>query len=516
VRAVRVTSFRGNITAWKEAPVTWGKNLCPEGREEGQSKQLQDNGGAATTVLVPRGESGQGRAGARRLHAYEMRILTGVRGSHSRSGGIGSVAVCFGDRLGEMEADDLYIDYTELAKPYPKGEGLERLAEAIGRRLKLSPTYTGRGPDGGKDLTFTEIQQGPVEARRVKWLVSCKDHADSGAAVKEDEIAGVRDKLDQHDCQGFLLITTTTIGTAAKALLDGVLEASRGDRLTTVWNSSWLDSFLLKEENHDLLRQFFPNSYKSLRGLTTLEGALLAFRDELPDQVMSEILRLIRPFSHHALKGSKVWPNEPVTAEQIDRIVTHLLIESDVNAAVEDVSQIDVSAFRRLLDQIYENYDAEAVELARAVIETTEDYDLAFNAYNFVNENDEISPPDYIRFLSKLDDDALRILLWDEIQCFVEEQVLRNAEGVEVYNRLLNLARNADITDAHIESLSFETTDHKIAFSGELGVCARLTYSDDDEGGVWRNFDGRFQGYMDEFGIYLESAIVDTSEYWQE
>src|SRR5262249_37785737 len=146
----------------------------------------------------------------------------------------------------------------------------------------------------------------------------------------------------------------------------------------------------------------------------------------------------------------------------------------------------------------------------------TEDRDLAFNAFNFVNENDEISPPDYIRFLSRLDEDALRILLGDEVQCFVQEQVFQNSEGVDVYNTLLDLARDADITDANIKTLSFETTDRKIAFSGDLRVCARLTYSEDGEGGVYHSFDGEFAGYIDEFGIYIESATIDTLMYGQE
>lgn len=46
------------------------------------------------------------------------------------------------------------IDFTGLVSQVP-GEGLEQLARILGHRLGLSPSWSGRGGDGGKDLKFT-------------------------------------------------------------------------------------------------------------------------------------------------------------------------------------------------------------------------------------------------------------------------------------------------------------------------------------------------------------------------
>ena len=114
-----------------------------------------------------------------------------------------------------MEKSQTLIDFTELISAVP-GEGLEELARQIGRRKGLSPTWSGRGPDSGRDLLFTEFLKGPLSKERIKWLVSCKDRAESGESVSESDLPspGIKDKLAQHNANGFLLITTTTASTA--------------------------------------------------------------------------------------------------------------------------------------------------------------------------------------------------------------------------------------------------------------------------------------------------------------
>lgn len=404
------------------------------------------------------------------------------------------------------------IDYRELMTAYPKGEGLERLADAIGQRLGLSPTYTGRGADGGRDLTFSEIHQGPVTERMVKWLVSCKDHSVSGSAVTEPEVAGVRDKLDQHQCHGFLLITTTQVGVAAKALLDGVQEKSHGTRLTKVWNSSWLDAFLLKEENHDLLRQFFPESYKKVRGLTSLEGVLGAFGDELPSDVMAEVRRLVEPFSKHSLRGSRIWPGDPAIGAQIDRIVTALLINDDVEEAVTGSEGIDVAALTRLIDAMKDPYPDDAVAYAEALINGTEDTSLAFNVLRSVSE--EAGPlVERLDLLAKLDQDGLEYFLWDAVQEHIEQEVYNNSDPVNVHNEVITLAHSAEIDEVYIDSITFEQGDESIRFSGNMSVAFTLYFDREDEGGLAQYFPGTFEGVIEEDGITLEGARVDTSDY---
>jgi len=91
------------------------------------------------------------------------------------------------------------VDFKELVSAVP-GEGLEELVRQLGRRKGLSPAWSGRGSDSGRDLLFSEILSGPLSNEKVTWLVSCKDKAKSGESVNERDLPspGIKDKLAQH------------------------------------------------------------------------------------------------------------------------------------------------------------------------------------------------------------------------------------------------------------------------------------------------------------------------------
>jgi hypothetical protein len=129
------------------------------------------------------------------------------------------------------------IDFTELVSAVP-GEGLQGLTRQLGQRKGLSPVWCGRGPDGGRDLTFTEILSGSLSKEKTTWLVSCKDKAKSGDSVGEKDLPppGIKDKLAQHKANGFLLVTTTTVSSSAKALLDSFDKSNGGDYHILVWD----------------------------------------------------------------------------------------------------------------------------------------------------------------------------------------------------------------------------------------------------------------------------------------
>ena len=201
------------------------------------------------------------------------------------------------------------IDFTELHSLVP-GEGLEQLVRQIGLRIGLSAAWSGRGADGGRDILFSEIISRPIFNGKVIWLVSCKDKAKSGQSVKEEDLpsTGIIDKVRQHKTDGFLLVTTTTPSTGAKALLDSLDKSNGGEIYTHVWDYSDLVSILINPKFEDLLLQFLPNSYKNLKRLTSLEETLLCNSDKMPQNVLDEVLRLIKPYGEQSLKGSIIWP----------------------------------------------------------------------------------------------------------------------------------------------------------------------------------------------------------------
>ena len=113
------------------------------------------------------------------------------------------------------------IDFKELESAVP-GEGLQGMVRRLARKLGLQPIWSGRGPDGARDLLLTENLKGPLTGEIIKWVVSCKDFSESGKSVQESDLPqpGILDKLKQHGANGFLLVTTTVPSSAAKNLLD--------------------------------------------------------------------------------------------------------------------------------------------------------------------------------------------------------------------------------------------------------------------------------------------------------
>jgi hypothetical protein len=150
------------------------------------------------------------------------------------------------------------IDFAELVSAVP-GEGLEELVRQIGRRKGLSPSWSGRGSDSGRDLYFTETLSGSLSKEKITWLVSCKDKAKSNESVSERDLPapGIKDKLAQHDANGFLLVTTTTVGSCmlnGGILLLGYLRPlsrSRVGRISTLSLAPALSTGKrLKSPNH--------------------------------------------------------------------------------------------------------------------------------------------------------------------------------------------------------------------------------------------------------------------------
>jgi len=411
--------------------------------------------------------------------------------------------------------DNQIIDFNELISPVP-GEGLEQLTRQIGRKMGLSPSWSGRGADGGRDLIFTEILAGLMAKEKITWLVSCKDKAKSGKSVSEKDLpsTGIMDKLIQHKAQGFLLVTTTTVSTGAKALLDSLDKNNGGDIYTLVWDSSELTAILLDPTYKDLLKQFLPQSYRRLMGLNSLEGALLSFQDEIPEEVMSEVLRLVKPYGEMSLKGSKLWPYDVASADVIDDIVSELLNQKNPEDAVLSTENIEFDAFMVFIEKLHTHYPEECREYLFATATKHKDPDVQFNAVQFIFDNYEISARERIELSTHLDENALEEVYSSEIIAFIEGELFHNTPQYSLYDDLDQLSSATRIDLIDISQLVIKPEDnHRIGFSGTMLISVTLEYSGEQAGNL--DFPGYFEGYFDENGIYLESATVDTSSYYE-
>ena len=79
-----------------------------------------------------------------------------------------------------------------------------------------------RGPDDGRDLIAEETRSGPGGDTLVRWLVSCKHKAHGGGSVTPSDEFNIHDRLETHDCTGFIAFYSTVpssgLATILKAL----------------------------------------------------------------------------------------------------------------------------------------------------------------------------------------------------------------------------------------------------------------------------------------------------------
>ena len=153
----------------------------------------------------------------------------------------------------------MVLDFTEIPRAN-QGGGLQDTFELfardflfyLGYRIIESPDS---GADGKRDLIVEERVQGINTDITIKWLVSCKHFAHSGAAVKDVDEINISERIRQHNCDGFMGFYSTIPATSLSGLLKGI------DR-TVVYDHEMIETLLLKDlAGHRLAMRYFPRSF---------------------------------------------------------------------------------------------------------------------------------------------------------------------------------------------------------------------------------------------------------------
>jgi hypothetical protein len=126
----------------------------------------------------------------------------------------------------------------------------------LGYEIDSTP---GRGADGGKDLILTEIRKGIANNTKVRWLVSCKHKAHSGASVGKTDEPEILDSLRVHKCKGFIGFYSTLPSSGLVTKVEGMEEIEH-----QFFDSSKIEQFILtKPDCLELAKRYFPISFKS-------------------------------------------------------------------------------------------------------------------------------------------------------------------------------------------------------------------------------------------------------------
>ncbi len=413
------------------------------------------------------------------------------------------------------------IDFKELPD-VPRGEALEMLTRGIGQRLGLALSWTGRGADRGRDLLFSEIQEGPLSARPIKWLVSCKHFANSDRSVSEADVGSILDKVNQHGVDGFLLVTTTTASTGLKELLDSLDHRNGGPIQTAVWDSHELAGYLIREEFSDLFRQYFPESFKSMRSTSEPAMVLETLGQLVPAAAFARAKEVLAPYINRLerLSGISIWPYDSGVASEVDKVVQCLVVKEDLETAARLINDgvLEFDAFFALVQRLVDTDPNTAQRMLHHLVTMEGDETIAFNAFELTKEYFEFSNlQQELDMAIHLDGLSLEITYSAEVAVFVEQELTSNASGYAMWEPLDCLSSHTLIEEVYINTMSLNPNKQigTIDFVGTMTVTVLLSYDvAGDSSDVGVSFPGEFNGYFDADGMHIEDASVDTGHYY--
>lgn len=169
----------------------------------------------------------------------------------------------------------MILDFKEIPEANT-GSGLQDTFELftrdflayLGYRIIQDPD---RGADGKKDLIVEEVIKGITSEYTIRWLVSCKHYAHSGAAVKDSNEINISDRIKQHDCDGFMGVYSTLAAVSLSGLLNG-------QKHSIIFDREKIESRLLENiDGHKIAARFFPISFSNYK-----------FENPIPAQIFSD------------------------------------------------------------------------------------------------------------------------------------------------------------------------------------------------------------------------------------
>ena len=137
-----------------------------------------------------------------------------------------------------------------------------------------------RGADGKRDLIVEETIEGLSSSYTYRWLVSCKHFAHSGAAVKDSDEINIRERLEEHHCDGFIGFYSTICAVGLSGVLTALRDANKKPN-AVAFDHEKIEAYLLRNrEGIRLASRYFPVSVKNY----TVENPVPAdlFRDQKP------------------------------------------------------------------------------------------------------------------------------------------------------------------------------------------------------------------------------------------
>lgn len=149
------------------------------------------------------------------------------------------------------------LDFNELPKD---GNAFEMLVRELLIRRGLEVYWTGKGPDGGKDLVCIERVKGNFKTFEKRWIVQCKHNAHAKKAVSEKAVTNIIDICTSNSATGYLLACTTYVSSTLAERFREIDVNVQNNFSTAIWDCTTIEMELLKPQNWDIAMTFFPQS----------------------------------------------------------------------------------------------------------------------------------------------------------------------------------------------------------------------------------------------------------------
>jgi formylglycine-generating enzyme required for sulfatase activity len=183
------------------------------------------------------------------------------------------------------------IDFTQIES----GEDFELLCEDLLQAMGFTiEAQVARGPDLGRDIIATKTitdDVGILDTHR--YLVECKHYAKGGKSVLERDVGNPVARMATHNCDRYLLATSTVPSDKLRAQLAGMPNIARNYK-AAIWSKSDLTRHL--DAHPDVRARHFPPEPEpeptpagalaaTVEGLLEVMGFSCQGREQIPDQV---------------------------------------------------------------------------------------------------------------------------------------------------------------------------------------------------------------------------------------
>lgn len=143
------------------------------------------------------------------------------------------------------------------------GNQLELLIREILLTKGFRVQWSGKGPDGGKDLICWEERDSEFLKDTKKWLIQCKHNAHADKSVGLTDLDDIIDSCSQHETNGYLLVCSTYPSSKVVERLDGITNNQKVNIEATYWDSVKIEQLLSTPRLWKIAQTFFPKSSKN-------------------------------------------------------------------------------------------------------------------------------------------------------------------------------------------------------------------------------------------------------------